>query len=895
MEKIIHLLSGEKLYFEQLGAVGLVRQGSVDLYAVTKNRHERMFLLQRDEGQYFFGLFDEFQSLELFLVAKTSVEIVLYSSEMMADNGLEPQILRPALQNWFKSLLIHPWLRFFAVRNDEYVGQWNKGAFLNDIADNELWLTFLEHENILALLLSGQLNSLKKYFKERLNRRKEKKQKLIGAAIDILTGADDTEPYIDSHHKLEGLSALVHRIAKALHMEEGNLNLPIEVIRQLSKEALVKRLMYKAGLRMRPVLLENGWWQKDCGVLLVVREGEFYAAIPTSPGQYQLYDSVGEHEPITDDIAAGLEKKGLVCYAGFPQRKLKIKDLLTFMVNQCWRSDYKYILLASIVAGFIPLLTPIITKSIFSDIIPIHDKQSLVTLTQVLMVAGFTSATVALVRAVAVLRITSHLDMATEAALWSRLLSLPADFFKRYQTGELLQRMSGIDAIKSFVTGEFVSSIFNTVFSFWSVLLMCYYSLKLTGIALLVWIVFFIVTAVIYRRVLKYQKNLVDASNKTSGQVVQIFNGLAKFRGQGAEEQAFYLWAKCFGEEWKWNLKLRWQNNYSTIINSVQPLILCMILYYTAVDMMEQSAATGQQSMTYAEFLGFEAAFSAFNTTLVSMIPLAAKIFGVKPHIENLRPILEAEPEHSEEKIEAGYLTGEIEIRHLSFAYGKGLPDVLCDINLLINAGESVAIVGRSGCGKSTLVRLLLGFEKAKAGAIYYDNMDLNDLSLASVRSQMGVVLQDGKLLAGSIFDNIVGTTAMTMDDAWIAAKRVGLDKDIKEMPMGMHTAISEGSGNISGGQRQRILLARSIVNNPHILILDEATSALDNTTQAIVTRSLEEMSCTRVIIAHRLSTIRNVDRIIVMDAGRIAEEGSFEELMAQNGIFAELARRQLA
>lgn len=259
------------------------------------------------------------------------------------------------------------------------------------------------------------------------------------------------------------------------------------------------------------------------------------------------------------------------------------------MVDRCWRGDYYYILLASVIAGLIPLLTPVITKSIFGDIIPIQDKQGLTTLTQVIMVAGFTSAAVAMVRSVAVLRITSHLDMATEAALWSRLLSLPADFFKRYQTGELLQRMSGIDAIKSLVTGELVGGVFNTVFSLWSILLMCWYSLQLTGVALLVWIVFFAVTAVIYRQVFKYQKNLVEAGNKTAGQVVQIFNGLAKFRSQGAEEQAFYLWAKCFGEQWRWNLKLRWQNNYSGIINSLQPLILCMILYYTTVDMMAKA------------------------------------------------------------------------------------------------------------------------------------------------------------------------------------------------------------------------------------------------------------------------------------------------------------------
>lgn len=566
------------------------------------------------------------------------------------------------------------------------------------------------------------------------------------------------------------------------------------------------------------------------------------------------------------------------------------------MYHQCWKLDYKYILLASLIAGFVPLFTPIITETIFSDIIPIGDRQGLATITQVMMVAGFTTAAVSLVRSIAVLRITNHLDMATEAALWSRLLSLPVGFFKKYQTGELVQRMGGIDAIKSLVTGEFVSSIFNTVFSFWSIALMCYYSVRLTGVALLVWFVYFLITAFIYRRVYGFQKNAVIAANKTSGQVLQIFNGLAKFRSQGAEEQAFYLWAKCFGEEWKWNLKLRWQNNYSSIINAVQPLILTLLLYYTAIYGLEGKPLAGQQTaMSYAEFMGFQAAFSSFNATLVGMIPLAVKFFSIRPHIENLRPLLDTEPETSVDKLEAGKLSGAIEIRHLSFAYTNDGPEIIKDINLQINPGESIAIVGRSGCGKSTLIRLLLGFEKPKRGAVYYDGFDLNELSLASVRSQMGVVLQNGQLMAGDIFTNIVGTTALTMGDAWLAAERVGLAADIKVMPMQMYTAISEGSGNISGGQRQRILIARSIVNNPRILLLDEATSALDNTTQAIVTKSLEAMHCTRIIVAHRLSTIRNVDRILVMDAGKIVEDGSYDELMALNGIFAQLAQRQLA
>ncbi len=245
------------------------------------------------------------------------------------------------------------------------------------------------------------------------------------------------------------------------------------------------------------------------------------------------------------------------------------------------------------------------------------------------------------------------------------------------------------------------------------------------------------------------------------------------------------------------------------------------------------------------------------------MTGLVGQFFTIQPHIEQLKPILEATPETSEDKIDADVLTG--------------------------------AIVGKSGCGKSTLLRLMLGFEQPKSGAIYYDGQDLSELSVSSVRSQMGVVLQNGQLMSGDIFTNIVGTTALTPKDAWEAAEAAGLDDDIKKMPMGMQTVISEGSSNISGGQRQRILIARALAAKPSILIFDEATSALDNRTQAIVTASLNKRHVTRIVVAHRLSTIRDCDRVIVLDRGRIAESGTFDELVARGGIFAELVKRQVA
>lgn len=267
--------------------------------------------------------------------------------------------------------------------------------------------------------------------------------------------------------------------------------------------------------------------------------------------------------------------------------------------------------------------------------------------------------------------------------------------------------------------------------------------------------------------------------------------------------------------------------------------------------------------------------------------------FGIQPQLENLRPILNEVPENLSEKADSAVLSGALEVSHLTFAYEGSTNDVIKDVSFKIAAGENVAIVGKSGCGKSTLVRLLLGFETPKSGAIYYDGQDLAELSLPSVRTQLGVVLQNGQLMTGYIFTNIVGTRLLTQADAWAAA--AGIAEDIAQMPMGMQTAISEGSSNISGGQRQRILIARALVNKPSILIFDEATSALDNRSQAIVTESIDKLHATRIVIAHRLSTIRNCDRVIVIDNGTVAETGTFDELISKDGIFAEIVKRQVA
>ena len=267
---------------------------------------------------------------------------------------------------------------------------------------------------------------------------------------------------------------------------------------------------------------------------------------------------------------------------------------------------------------------------------------------------------------------------------------------------------------------------------------------------------------------------------------------------------------------------------------------------------------------------------------------------GKNTILEMVRPILETEPEISEKKPVIERLSGGIEMNNVTFRYREDMPPVLDNISLKIRAGQYVAIVGKTGCGKSTLMRILLGFETPQRGAVYYDGRDLKNIDLKSLRSKIGTVMQNGSLFLGDLYSNIViSAPQLTLDEAWEAAEMAGLADDIRAMPMGMFTLVAEGSGGFSGGQKQRLMIARAVAPKPRILMFDEATSALDNVTQKQVSDALDSLKCTRLVIAHRLSTIKNCDRIIVLDGGHIVEDGTYEELIAKKGFFAELVSRQ--
>ncbi|MBP5737319.1 MAG: NHLP bacteriocin export ABC transporter permease/ATPase subunit [Acidaminococcaceae bacterium] len=904
------LIAGERFRLHDDNSFIKLVSGKLEAYAVTRKKQSfrQIFLTELAPGQAAFPSMDEFEQIDVLVYAVEDSEL---TETAFAETTAEE--LMPLMRQWFAALVSLPWLRLLADKGDEVLRKWADGSVLaGHEQDREALLAdFVDNEGIFAMLLGVRFNAQDKRLSKQMESRAKQKTRLVDETISNLLGKPvvPEEETGSGNTVLEDAAFIVRCAAQALKMPHSGIQLAPEMVRKLDQIGLLRRLVEKGGMQMRLVRLEKDWYTGDSGVLIGYygEKKDLAAFVPEKPGRYRMMtrDNSGGI-PVTDEIAKEVNTDAFLCYPGLPGRKLSTSEFLRFLVRQCWRQDWSTILAVSLVAGLIPLLTPIVTETIFKDIIPILDRKGLATVTQVVMVSGFTTAALNTVRSIALLRLSTSVDMNVKPAVISRVLSLPVKFFRSLQTGELASRILGLEQVIQLISEEIVGVIFSFLFSFWSLALMCYYSVKLTAIAVVIWVVYLLAVWLIMSRLVDAQRQMTTAKNRTQGILQEIFTGLVKFRVRGAEEQAYHLWGERFAEEWKWNYKSRWLKNYNAIITAVQPVLLSLLLYYFAFKELGDNMATSSgnvvtdalgigEAMTAATFIAFQAAYTAFNASLNAMIPAVESVSVVKPILENLQPILDMEPESSDERPDADVLSGAIEVRDLRFAYGPGLPEVLKGISFRIGAGEHVAIVGKSGCGKSTLIRLLLGFEKPLGGSVFYDGQNLSEINAFSVRSQLGVVLQNGQLMTGDIYRNIIGINDLTLDDAWAAAEAAGIADDIREMPMQMQTVVSEGSTNISGGQRQRILIARALAMKPSIIICDEATSALDNRTQAIVSRSLDQLKATRIVVAHRLSTIRNADRIIVLDKGRVAESGTFEELVKQGGIFASMVLRQLA
>lgn len=641
-------------------------------------------------------------------------------------------------------------------------------------------------------------------------------------------------------------------------------------------------------VRTRRVVLREGWWCRDGGPLLGFRDGRPVALLPKGPKAYTLVDPEQETRTrVTEQVASGIDPFAYVLYTPLPERAIGVRDLLKFILRGHGR-DLFTVLLMGVAGGLLGMVVPIATKQVVETAIPQAEGNLLVVLALGLIAAAFSGMLFEVVRSFAVLRVETKVDSSLQAAVWDRLLSLPAPFFRKYSSGDLAVRALGINSIRQIVTGATISTLLSSLFSVFSFGLIFYYSARLGVIAGLMAALVLAVTVAGSYLQLRYQRRTTEVLGKVTSLVLQLLGGIAKLRVAGAETRAFAVWAEQFSVQKVLSSKAQSAANLLTVFNSASGILTSLVIFAVIGFTSRSGLATGG-------FVAFNTAFAQFLFASTGITTAFTSILQAAPYYERAKPILQTPPEVDRDKLDPGELSGWLELRGVTFRYDADGPIILNQVSLEAKPGEFVAIVGPSGAGKSSLLRLLLGFEVPESGSIYYDAQDLSGLDLSAVRRQMGVVLQNGRLMSGTIFSNIVGSSALSMEDAWDAARMSGLDTDISAMPMGMYTFLSEGASTISGGQRQRLMIARAVVARPRILLFDEATSALDNRTQALVSESLENLKATRIVIAHRLSTIMNADRIYVLEAGRIVQTGAYAELMDREGPFRDLAVRQLA
>lgn len=662
---------------------------------------------------------------------------------------------------------------------------------------------------------------------------------------------------------------------------------------QNSHEEPLQLICRFSGVRTRMVTLQKSerWWLSDNGPILCFSalDRRPMSLLPDGSSGYRLFDpSTAKTEEVTAIVAEELADKAWMFYRPFPEKPLQGKELLVFGL-QGSRSDLLRLVLLGSAGAMLGLLTPVLTGKLFGSVIPHSDRGQLLQLTLILIASVISVSGFNLARQVAFIRMETRMDMLIQQGLIDRLLNLPSNFFRNYSSGDLAMRVLGANQIREILSSSAVSVILGMLFSLFLVALLFYYSWKLAILALSLTVIMLVILVFISLRQLALNREALNVQGKISGLLGNLLGGIAKIRVTGTEMTAFSKWADLFVLERGLMFEGRNYQNMLTVVTTVFPVAALAIIIFSVVSLRKG------EMLDTGSFIAFTTAYTTVQTMLMQMLMMAISSLKVVPLYERLKPVLETAPEADESKKYPGKLRGSIVVQNLNFSYSSEGPQILFDINFSASPGEFVALVGGSGSGKSTLLRLLLGFEKPDLGTVYYDGEDLASLNVQGVRRNIGVVMQNGQLQPGFILQNIIGSSTLTVDDAWEAARMAGLDEDIRKMPMGMHTVISEGGGTLSGGQKQRLLIAGALVRKPGIIFFDEATSALDNRTQEVVSKSQEQLKATRIVIAHRLSTIRNADRIYCLEKGRIVQSGTYDELIAQEGFFKELASRQIA
>ncbi len=652
----------------------------------------------------------------------------------------------------------------------------------------------------------------------------------------------------------------------------------------------LEQIEYAAGTvgMMKANITLKGSWFTDCfgPIICFFKEDNLPIALfPRGFASYYYYDpSTGKKIKVGRKDLALFNDEAIGFYEPLPLKKLGIADLVTYMKNRMTYTDYGYLIAVTLAIVGLAFIMPAATRAMTGDVVDNSNYMLFSALALVIVVTLFFTSLFNAVKNVLAARLRWKMTIPVEQAVMQRILTLPVPFFREHSAGELSSRAESINEICQILIDDVLVLGMQAVLSLALLGQIGIFTQSLVVPSMAVIFLTILISVLATLMQMNITKKRMKLLAEEEGLTYAVITGIQKIKLAGAEKRIFAKWANHYAEGAALLYNPPFLIKVSGVISSAVSLIGTVIIYAIAI----------RDGVSVSEYFAFSVAYAEVFATFTQLSAASLSIARIKPVLDMAEPILKAEPEKTLKKDLVTRLNGSIELNGVYFRYNDQSPYILNNFSLKIRAGEYVAIVGKTGCGKSTLVRLLLGFEKPEKGIVFYDGKDIARIDLKSLRRRIGSVIQDGKLTYGDIFHNIsIASDKLTVEEAWEAAEMAGIANDIRAMPMGMHTIISEGQGGISGGQRQRLLIARAVASKPRVLIFDEATSALDNITQRQISEALDGLKCTRIVIAHRLSTIKNCDRILVLDGGKIVEEGSYNKLIEKNGYFAELVKRQ--
>ncbi len=835
------------------GALVIVA-GRLHLFLSTPSGRRRPWLTL-EAGEAALGLPDAGSKLEVLAVGADNCRIV----DVPGDAGLDPAVIADWIRRLRDILPPHP------------------AAEAPETPLEELTRLRRQAGPLLAagLARAGQSET------ERLSRQRERAARESGAALGELAGLVRRPRLADrfgGDPATDALSQGCIAVARALAGSS-------DAVGGVQGVTAAARSL---GLRTRAVLLRGDWWTIDTGPLIAWRDqGRSPVAIVRSGwSRREIVDPVtGARAPLSAEAAGALTPEAVSLYRSLPDGAVDLGQLARWLAPLV-RRDVGRLCLAAVAIALLALAAPALMGVIVSDAIGAANLNSLSFCAAALLAAALAAAGMQLIQSLAALRIGHAAEATVQAALIDRVLRLPAGFFRTSAVGDFSRRIESVQVIRTVLIARFASGLTALCVCVASFALMARIDAGLMLVALGFTLFQAVVVGALTAQRLRHEQGYFEVQGRTAGLVLQMVTAVGKLRVAGAADRALAQWMARFAEQKRRSIQARRAACALTAFTGAFPLIAILGVYAVASRHLGDAAAVGP---LIAFFAAFGQSIAALGLIAVAVGEVSAAI----PVVRGVRAILAVPPEPRRPG-QALALSGAIEVHQLRFAYPGQVSPVLDGLSFSVRPGEFVALVGPSGCGKSTVFRMLLGFERPEQGSIFYDGRSLDSLDLDAVRGQIGVVLQNGRLRSGSIFENICGALEPPVEQVWEAARRAGMKDEIEALPMGLRTMVQEGASTLSGGQRQRLMIARALLRRPKLLLFDEATSALDNATQAIVAEAIAELDVTRIVIAHRVSTIRHADRILVIERGAVVQAGRFEELTAQPGPFADLVGRQV-